>query len=140
MDKVRHLLPESVQDIVDIIGLQAAEQLVKAIGGARFKFGKGKEDTPRLNMLFSAIGEAKTYELLRVFGGCEVYVPRCEHALRELRNERFRNDFIRLTETEGVSGLMAMTMLCPKYAISERTGYTIMRSGCEPVTQQNTLF
>ncbi len=137
---MRHLLPGTVQDIVDVIGLPATEQLVKAIGGARFKFGKGKEDTPRLHILFSAIGEAKTYELLKVYGGEELYVPRCENALRELRNERFRNEFITLTEVEGISGLMAMTQLCPKYGISERTGYTIMRGGCEPVTHQNTLF
>lgn len=140
LKKVRHLLPETMQDIVEVIGLQAAEQLVTAIGGARFKFGKGKEDTPRLHILFSAIGEAKTYELLRVYGGEELYVPRCENALRELRNERFRNEFLNLTEVEGKSGLMAMTELCPKYGISERTGYTIMRSGCEPVSHQNTLF
>lgn len=138
--RVRHLLPETVQGIVDVIGLQATMALVKAIGGARFKFGKGKEDTERLHILFASIGEAKTYELLRVYGGEELYVPRCENALREMRNERFRNDFLNLTEVEGKSGLMAMTELCPKYGISERTGYTIVRSGCEPVSHQNTLF
>lgn len=41
-EKVEHLLPDTVLDIVDVIGLAATEQLVKAIGGARFKFGKGK--------------------------------------------------------------------------------------------------
>lgn len=36
-EKVEHLLPDTVLDIVDVIGLAATEQLVKAIGGARFK-------------------------------------------------------------------------------------------------------
>lgn len=138
--RVRHLLPDSMLDIVEVIGVRAAGDLVKAIGGARFKFGKGRQDTPRLHILFSAIGEAKTYDLLRVFGGEELYVPRCEEALRELRNEQFRNEFMLLTEQQGISRLMAMSQLCPKYQISERTGYTIVRGGCEPVTQQETLF
>ncbi|UOO81186.1 mor transcription activator family protein [Uruburuella testudinis] len=140
LERVRHLLPESMLDIVEAIGVRSACALVKAIGGARFKFGKGRQDTPRLNILFAAIGEAKTYQLLRVFGGEEMYVPRCEEALRELRNEQFRHEFLALTEREGKSKLMAMSALCPKYQISERTGYTIMRGRCEPVTKQETLF
>ena len=78
--------------------------------------------------------------LLRVFGGEELYVPRCEEALRELRNEQFRHEFLVLTEREGVSKLMAMSALCPKYKISERTGYTIRRGRLEPVSHQQTLF
>ena len=139
LSRVQHLLPDSMLDIVEAIGVKAACDLVKAIGGARFKFGKGRQDTPRLNILFSAIGEAKAYDLLRVFGGEELYVPRCEEALRELRNEQFRRDFIALT-TNGVSKLMAMSQLCPEYKISERTGYTIVRDNCEPVSKQETLF
>lgn len=128
LERVRHLLPETMVQIVDTVGVKAALDLVKAIGGARFKFGKGKHDTPRLNMLFAAIGEDKTYELLRVFGGEELYVPRCEEALRELRNEQFRRDFFDLTERQGISRLMAMSELCPRYHISDRTGYTIVGS------------
>ena len=56
-EKVEHLLPDTVLEIVDVIGLAATEQLVKAIGGARFKFGKGKVDTERLAILVEAIGE-----------------------------------------------------------------------------------
>ena len=56
LSRFRHLLPETMVQIVDVIGVKASLDLVKAIGGARFKFGKGKNDTPRLNMLFSAIG------------------------------------------------------------------------------------
>ncbi|STZ76319.1 Mor transcription activator family protein [Bergeriella denitrificans] len=140
MARVEHLLPETVLDIVAVIGIQATMDLVRAIGGARFKFGKGRRDTPRLNILFSAIGEAKTYELLKIYGGEELYVPRCEEALRALRNEKFMQDFLDLTERQGVSKLLAMSTLCPRYQISDRTGYTIIRSKCEPVSHQIALF
>ena len=137
LSRVRHLLPETMVQIVDTIGVKAALDLVKAIGGARFKFGKGKNDTPRLNMLFTAIGEEKTYELLRVFGGEELYVPRCEEALRELRNEQFRSEFFDLTERQGLSRLMAMSALCPRYQISDRTGYNIVGSRTQAADQQH---
>lgn len=137
--RTQNLLPETVRQMADVIGIRATQDLVAALGGARFKFGKGREDTARLRLLFSAIGEAKTYELLKVFGGEELYIPRCDAALRGLRNEQFRNDFIRLKE-KGMSGMMAMTELCPRYGISDRTGYTILRDLFEPVTQQGALF
>lgn len=110
LERVRHLLRGSMLDIVEAIGVKSACELVKAIGGERaLSFGRGKQDTPRLHILFAAIGEAKTYQLLRVFGGEELYVPRCGEALRELRNEQFRHEFLVLTEREGVSKLMAMS-------------------------------
>lgn len=36
LERVRHLLPESMLDIVEAIGVKSACELVKAIGGARF--------------------------------------------------------------------------------------------------------
>lgn len=138
--RVKHLLPDSMLDIVHAIGIKSAMDLVQAVGGARFKIGKGRRKTERLEILFSAIGEAKTYELLRMFGGEDLYIPRCEEALRELRNEQFRREFLDLIERQGVGKLMAMSKLCPKYKISERTGYTIVRSKWEPVTRQVSLF
>lgn len=120
-EKVEHLLPDTVLDIVDVIGLAATEQLVKAIGGARFKFGKGKVDTERLAILVEAIGEVKTHELLQVYGGEELYVPRCGKALIQLRNHRFYQEFVKLRDIDKESGLMAMTKLCPKYGIGAST-------------------
>ena len=35
-------LPESIQRIAEVIGLDGAERLVQALGGARFKFGKAE--------------------------------------------------------------------------------------------------
>ncbi|STZ75545.1 Mor transcription activator family protein [Bergeriella denitrificans] len=138
--RAEHLLPESVADIVAVIGLEATADLVAAIGGCRFKFGRGVRDTPRLRLLFSVIGEAKTYDLLRVYGGEELYLPRCDKALRALRNEQFKAEYLDLTEKQGLSGVMAISRLCPRYKISDRTAYTILRSKTEPVTQQRTLF
>lgn len=97
-------------------------------------------DTERLAILVEAIGEVKTHELLRVYGGEELYVPRCGKALIQLRNHRFYQEFVKLRDVDKESGLMAMTKLCPKYGISSRTGYTIINEMSRPAARQAALF
>lgn len=132
-------LPDVICDMADIIGFAATEQLVKALGGATFWFGKGRHDTPRLAMLCRAIGEPNAYQLIKTFGGEKIYIPRCDKALRRLRDARFKADFMLLKE-DGISSIMAITELCPKYQISDRTAWEIIRRHEDPISQQRDLF
>lgn len=138
-EQARQHLPQIVFDIADLIGFPATEQLIRSIGGTTFAFGQGVKETPRLHVLFGAIGQPKTYKLLSVFGGTEEYIPRCDKALRLLRNARFKTDYVRM-RTEGSSGKMAMMALCPQYGISDRTGWDIIRHMTDPVSKQRDLF
>ena len=138
-EQARQHLPQIVCDIADVIGFAATEQLIKAIGGTTFAFGQGIRETARLRILFTAIGQPKTYKLLSVFGGSEEYIPRCDKAFRRLRNARFKADYVRLRQ-EGMSGTLAMTQLCPQYGIADRTGWEIIRDMADPVTRQQDLF
>ncbi|WP_066568082.1 Mor transcription activator family protein [Snodgrassella sp. CFCC 13594] len=140
LELAKQHLPAIVCDIAEIIGFPATEALVKAIGGTSFAFGVGIRETERLRILYRAIGEQKTHQLLSVFRGSRDYIPRCEKALRLLRNARFKNDYLRMTELDGASGVMAIQTLCPKYNISDRTAYDIIRSHTDPVTHQRDLF
>lgn len=133
-------LPESVQSIADVIGLADTEKLVCVIGGARFKFGKGKQETARLKLLQQTIGEAQTEKLLSVFGGDVMYIPRCRLALQRLRNQRFRADYAALTNDGKTSKAMALLQLCPQYGISQRTADAILRQRDTAYVQQQTLF
>lgn len=133
------LLPETVVQMVDAIGFADTERLILKIGGTRFKFGKGRLDTPRLKILMDTLGSEQTYKLLAVFGGEEVYVPRCDKALRTLRNARFFQAFQTLKQ-EGLSTLMSMTQLCPQFGISQRTGYQIIQAAQMPKVYQHELF
>lgn len=133
-------LPESVLQIADIIGLSATEKLVRAIGGTRFKFGKGRHDTARLKILQHTIGKEKTEQLLAVFGGDTLYIPRCQIALQRLRNQRFRADFAALTNDGETSKAMALLQLCPQYGISNRTADKILQECDRTAMQQGNLF
>ena len=99
-------LPESMRQIAGVIGLDGAERLVRAIGGARFKFGKGRQNTARMKLLHKAVGAADAAKLAAVFGGDELYIPRCSAQLRLVRNRRFRAAFAALTEAVAVQGAL----------------------------------
>lgn len=132
-------LPESIQRIAEVIGLDGAERLVQAIGGARFKFGKGRQNTARMKLLHKALGKEDAEKLAAVFGGDELYIPRCTVQLRKVRNRRFRAAFMALTDGGKTSKAMALTELCPQFGLSHRTADKILAER-EAVAVQGALF
>lgn len=132
-------LPESMRQIAEVIGLDGAEKLVRSIGGARFKFGKGRQNTARMKLLHKAVGAADAAKLAAVFGGDELYIPRCSAQLRLVRNRRFRAAFAALTNGGKTSKAMALTELCPQFGLSHRTADKIL-SEREAVAVQGALF
>ena len=117
-------LPESMRQIAGVIGLDGAERLVRAIGGARFKFGKGRQNTARMKLLHKAVGAADAAKLAAVFGGDELYIPRCT---------------VQLTDGGKTSKAMALTELCPQFGLSHRTADKILAER-EEVAVQGALF
>ena len=132
-------LPESMRQIAEVIGLDGAEKLVRSIGGARFKFGKGRQNTARMKLLNKAVGAADAAKLAAVFGGDELYIPRCSAQLRLVRNRRFRAAFAALTDGGKTSKAMALTELCPQFGLSHRTADKILAER-EEVAVQGALF
>lgn len=133
-------LPESMRQIAGVIGLDGAERLVRAIGGARFKFGKGRQNTARMKLLHKAVGAADAAKLAVVFGGDELYIPRCTVQLRKVRNRRFRAAFAALTDGGKTSKAMALTELCPQFGLSHRTADKILAEREEAAARQGALF
>lgn len=129
LQQVTQLLPPVVVQIADLIGFPATERLLSAFGGTTFPIGKGLRalGAQRAALLRDTIGDHNTQMLFKNFGGDPLYLPRCERALRELRNQRFLAEFNDVTN-HGTSSLMAMTMLCPKYGFSDRTGWSLLAS------------
>lgn len=121
------LLPDTALEIATAIGEEAAEKLINTIGGARFKIGVGKNKTERLAILTEAIGHETAGKLMAVFGGEELYIPRCEAAAREARNRNLLNDWQQNLDS-GKSQLMTCSKLAVKYRISDRTIYSIVKA------------
>lgn len=137
-ENVEHYLPESIKEIVSVIGLADTEKLVKAFGGVSFKVSQRETYFSRLR---EVLGQEAVVKLWQYMSGAEVYIPRCDGALRILRNQRLYADFCHLTEKNGVSGRMAMLELCPKYQICDRTAWEIVRNYQRGnAYQQDSLF
>lgn len=143
LEQVKSLLPETVLDIAELIGFPATAALIKVLGGTTIPFGKGVRavGARRMGVLRDAVGEENTRILTKHFGGQPpVYLPRCDRALRELRNRSFIVEFEAL-RGQGLSSLRLMTELCPKYGFSDRFGWGLLAvNKSNESSKQNELF
>lgn len=142
LEQVKSLLPETVLNIAELIGFPAAAELLKVLGGTTFPVGKGLRSlgASRARLLKDTIGEDNARILVHHFGGEVLYLPRCDRALRELRNRAFLSEFEALRDT-GVSSLRVMTELCPKYGFSDRFAWGLLARQKEVLSQnQASLF
>lgn len=142
IEQVKALLPESVQQIAELIGYPATARLLDKLGGTTFLVGRGVRGlgTARAALLREAIGDENSQLLVKHFGGEVVYLPRCVRALRELRNRTFLAEFAQLRDS-GVSSLMVVTQLCPKYGFSDRFAWGLLsQRNIDSVHNQQDLF
>ncbi|AXP38833.1 mor transcription activator family protein [Haemophilus influenzae] len=137
LESVANYLPEIVLEMVELVGFVDVEKIINQFGGATFRFTDGSVYFPRLKAL---IGLESAVKLRHYFQAEEVYIPRCEVALRLLRNERLKADFDYITQTEKKSGRTAMLELCQKYRLSDRQAWEIVRTQQTPQYQQAALF
>ena len=124
-ESVADYLPEIVLEMVELVGFIDVEKIINQFGGTTFRFTDGAVYFPKLKEL---IGLESAAKLRHYFQAEEVYIPRCETALRLLRNERLKADFDYITQTEKKSGRTAMQELCPKYRLSDRQAWEIVRA------------
>ncbi|MBL5922028.1 mor transcription activator family protein [Lelliottia amnigena] len=122
-------LPESMHELIRVLGYDAAMRLAEAFGGSSLsgRTGAAKERTGGVHRLIeSVLTREEIKRLISWTGGAALYIPRCDAAVRVRRNARFADDYNRLLG-EGCSGRSAMAQLCPLYGFSDRYGWEIMR-------------
>ncbi|WP_370607957.1 Mor transcription activator family protein [Citrobacter meridianamericanus] len=142
LEQVKSLLPETVLNIAELIGFPATVELIKALGGTTFPVGKGIRSmgASRARLLKDTVGENNASILVKHFGGETLYLPRCDRALRELRNRAFLTEFEAMRDT-GVPSPRAMTELCPKYGFSDRFAWGLLANKKNIISnEQGNLF
>lgn len=135
-----HLLPDSVQHMIDLIGLPKTLKLLEEFGGTRFPFSKNKTALGqiRYNLLAAVVGVPAADELTRVFGGDVLSIPRCATALRTLRNQQIRDAYDQQLRA-GISSTRIAAELARHYTLTDRHVWRIL-GRIEPPPDTLSLF
>lgn len=120
--KVNIIIPESVLEIISLIGEQETQVLIKAFGGNAIFFPKNPEQP-------KSVSQDAWTKLCKRFNGNPIFIPRCYKALLHNRNLQIKADRV---------GGLTMTQLTQKYHLTDRQLFTIL--GKEVNTGQSDLF
>lgn len=100
-------LPQSLQMLIDCIGLEHAYRLTSIYGGRPKYIPKHRERTSLAEILPAEALEA----LIKRYAGMALEIPKCDHFDRQLRNQRIQQE-----SSDGLS----RSVLANKYGLSLR--------------------
>jgi hypothetical protein len=141
LDKIKAFLPPVIIEIAEIIGYESTQELVSKMGGVTFSIVRGVREFSqiRYNMLINVIGEDKAKLLIERFNGEEIYIPSCVEAFKNYRCEMFLNE-LKTQLKSGKSLRLAITELCPRFEISDRTAWRLLARENLTDADQHCLF
>lgn len=111
-------LPDTIQTIVGLIGHAKAMQLVEDLGGQDFRFPVTRA-AEQFEHLVDLIGPRAAERLHQHFSGQEVYIARCDAALRTDRNRLLIARYEVLL-AQGNSSRGAVSVLVREFRLSNR--------------------
>jgi Mor family transcriptional regulator len=114
-------LLKTFQEVIDLIGPDAAQALVARYGGTDIAMPTGKVDGGKFKRcLIELVGEEATIKLMRHYGGDRLYVPRCQDFSRLERNREIIAKYDR--------GGVTTNDLALEYALTSRHITTILKT------------
>lgn len=108
-------LPQSLKDIVEIVGLPEALKLVSELGGTRFYIPKDYKDDHKL---LDNMSKLTLQKLINHYGGEIMVLPVCKTAIREARDWQVIHD------ADNTS--LDVQQLALKYGVTSRTIQNIL--------------
>lgn len=141
--QIEALLPESAKALIHVLGYAATTKLINRFGGVTLsaKSGAARERSGGVHALLrDVLSDEESKKLIAYLGADQFYIPRCDCALRQLRNVRFIAA-VAERQHEGLSIRQAMAVLCPQFGISDRQGWKlIQQSVTNKMGVQSGLF
>lgn len=142
---VAHLLPGSVLEMVTLIGAEPTLALLRAYGGTTFPVSKNVRKLGRAThaALAEVVGERAADKLCEQFGDREkLWLPKCERAVRELRDRKIRRQFDELTGKDGMTAFWVVQNLAASHRLTDRTVWDILNRTDQTQTAdvQDSLF
>ncbi len=117
-----NLLPSIITHMMEIIGYQNTQKLINGLGGSNFDMPDYRTDNSQnKQILIDLIGQQATTELIKVFSGERVYIPKCHSELARLRNRRFCQA-VQADIDNGLTKTQAIKQQARQFNITERWG------------------
>ena len=140
IESVKHLLPESMVLLMQVIGAQATYKLVRRWGGINLPVGMNKTRAGQQlhARLAEEVGEEAAGKISQIYGQQRfLWVPKCQEALRELRNRQIRARLDDLTmRQDALSMPWAVKQLALEYDLTDRQiWYIAKETDIEPDPQ-----
>ena len=103
-------------------------ELVKNLGGTTYPLrqGRTKGSESRLAYLEEIVGGAAMEKMVEALAPCELFIPKCEQALLELRDRHIRRRFDAQTG-KGVPAYEAVNDLALAHGLTDRHIWRILK-------------
>lgn len=111
-------LPQTVVDLVELLGHEATMRLVDAFGGIEIEVPSGKVEGPLTARIIEALGGGLAARFMATYGGEPLYIPRCAQAIRDERDRAIQADYDAGTRVPDIAR---------KYMISERWVWVVLK-------------
>ncbi|MFL1552481.1 Mor transcription activator family protein [Pseudomonas sp. D47] len=138
IDQVKGLLPRQVLDIAEAIGIPATQRLVDELGGTTWPVAQGKRRLGiiRHEALVNVIGVEAAEIMAKRWANVQLYIPRCDAALRSLRDHDINTQFEQGVR-EGISANTLVAELARSNKLSDRRIWEILKT---PTDRAPDLF
>lgn len=129
---IEQALPDSLEPIVEALGLSLTLALVEGLAGQEIEFPKTQHGpgAAKFAMIASVIGVDAAVVMGKKFGGERTYIPKCDHLRRVWRNFEVIRDYDALLKVTRAGN--AARELCNRYGLSCRQVENIVNGKTEP--------
>lgn len=119
---------QGVNELVELIGLPAAIELIRAKGGTSFSVPlgitlRGQEQREKLVQI---IGREQATKLIGRYGGTTLYIPTCRQAFVDTRDRNINLERDELAR-EGLSERALVSVLAVRHGLSDRQIWRILK-------------
>ena len=125
-------LPETVRDLVSLIGMQSTLRLVDSFGGLTILVPKGDERRGIIGResLIEVVGRRCADRLIERYGGTRLYVASCRRAILALRDRSICSSY----------PVRSVKELAIEHGLSDRQVWAILKKTDMSQAPQGSLF
>lgn len=127
-DDIAHLLPESFVALMTVAGAEAAFTLLHHYAGTHIPIGKNQTKAGKaLHAILAEVLEESVVDKIEAAYANQrkLWIPKCDDALRELRNRYIRQQFDEMTQT--MTATLAVSNLVYQHKMTDRHIWRILK-------------